>query len=639
MLKPEPMSKLVLCGLNRDLPQVSHVLSQQRLVHMVDYGGDDAGFASGGSLEYGATVSGNLVRVRSLLKILGVEAAPPAGVRPVAELEAEIAERLDTLEQEVLALNEQLRTATQQQKEGQTRLELLRQFEPLGLPLEAYDAYESLSVFAGTLPAKAELELADGEIMRAGEMLAAFVPRDAAEDAEQTLAQHGFRALDPPSGDGQPSVSIAALELKLGELETEAAALGKELEALGQRHGQWLVAAEEHLAAQAEKSELPLKLAQSENTFVLEGWLPEGDLARLKAALGDLELELEIEETDDTPPVKLDNPAPVKPFELFTKLYAIPDHRELDPSLLLFLGYPLFFGMMIGDLGYGLVYFMLGHMLVTKYGHSEEALALGKIIRIAGAATMFFGTFAFAEAFGFELHWLAHELPYHVLHKSDSGDVAFMLLATGGIGLFYVTLGLLMGFWNMLALHDLKHAIMEKFSWIMILWGGLMFIPPWLFGTSLIGVRLGLAGELELWGGLTAGELELWGGLTGFLLGLGLAVAGEGVVAIVEVPSIFVQVISYVRIAALGIADYGLAHAFNGMAFDIGFTGVSAIFAILILIVGQTAVITLGLIGSGINALRLQYVECFPKFFVGGGTDYAPFGYTRKYTNEMETTA
>ena len=60
------------------------------------------------------------------------------------------------------------------------------------------------------------------------------------------------------------------------------------------------------------------------------------------------------------------------------------------------------------------------------------------------------------------------------------------------------------------------------------------------------------------------------------MAGLGLAVAGEGIVAIVEVPSIFVQVISYVRIAALGIADYGLAHAFNGMAFDIGFTGVGA---------------------------------------------------------------
>ncbi|MDP6236397.1 MAG: V-type ATP synthase subunit I [Candidatus Poseidoniia archaeon] len=628
MLRPEPMSKLVLCGLNSDLPQVSHILSQQQLVHMIDYDGEADGFTSGGSLEYGATVSGNLVRVRSLLKILSAEPAPPGVSRPANAVETEITERLDSLEQEVLALNEKHRTAIQQQKEGQTRLEMLRQFEPLGLPLEVYDPYESLTVFTGTLPEKTELDITGAEILTAGDMLAVFVLQDSAEAAERTLTQHGFRALEPPSGNGLPTDVIAALELNLEVLETEEMALEHELEALAQRHGQWLVTAEEHLAAQAEKSELPLKLAQSENTFVLEGWLPEGELRRLKAALNDINLELEIETTNDTPPVKLDNPTPVKPFELFTKLYAIPDHRELDPSVLLFLGYPLFFGMMIGDLGYGLVYFLLGYMLVTKYGHSEELLQLGKIIRIAGASTMFFGTFAFAEAFGFELHWLAHELPYHVLHKSSSEDVAFMLLATGGIGLFYVTLGLMLGFWNMLVLHDLKHAVQEKFSWIMILWGGLMFIPPWLFGTSLIGARLGLTGELEL-----------WGGLAGFLLGLGMAVAGEGIVAIVEVPSIFVQVISYVRIAALGIADYGLAHAFNGMAFDIGFNGTSAIFAVLILVIGQLVVITLGLIGSGINALRLQYVECFPKFFVGGGTDYAPFGYTRKYTNEMETKA
>jgi V/A-type H+-transporting ATPase subunit I len=622
------MSKLVLCGLNSDLPQVSHILSQQQLVHMIDYDGEADGFTSGGSLEYGATVSGNLVRVRSLLKILSAEPAPPGVSRPANAVETEITERLDSLEQEVLALNEKHRTAIQQQKEGQTRLEMLRQFEPLGLPLEVYDPYESLTVFTGTLPEKTELDITGAEILTAGDMLAVFVLQDSAEAAERTLTQHGFRALEPPSGNGLPTDVIAALELNLEVLETEEMALEHELEALAQRHGQWLVTAEEHLAAQAEKSELPLKLAQSENTFVLEGWLPEGELRRLKAALNDINLELEIETTNDTPPVKLDNPTPVKPFELFTKLYAIPDHRELDPSVLLFLGYPLFFGMMVGDLGYGLVYFLLGYMLVTKYGHSEELLQLGKIIRIAGASTMFFGTFAFAEAFGFELHWLAHELPYHVLHKSSSEDVAFMLLATGGIGLFYVTLGLMLGFWNMLVLHDLKHAVQEKFSWIMILWGGLMFIPPWLFGTSLIGARLGLTGELEL-----------WGGLAGFLLGLGMAVAGEGIVAIVEVPSIFVQVISYVRVAALGIADYGLAHAFNGMAFDIGFNGTSAIFAVLILVIGQLVVITLGLIGSGINALRLQYVECFPKFFVGGGTDYAPFGYTRKYTNEMETKA
>ena len=111
----------------------------------------------------------------------------------------------------MLALNEKHRTAMQQQKEGQARLEMLRQFEPLGLPLEAYDSYESLAVFTGTLPGKAVRDIAGAEIVRAGEMLAAFVPRDAADEAEQALAQHGFRALDPPQGDGQPTDAITAL--------------------------------------------------------------------------------------------------------------------------------------------------------------------------------------------------------------------------------------------------------------------------------------------------------------------------------------------------------------------------------------------------------------------------------------------
>ena len=401
--------------------------------------------------------------------------------------------------------------------------------------------------------------------------------------------------------------------------------MGHELEALNKRHGQWLVVAEEHFAAQSEKSSLPLKLALSKNAFVLDGWVPEKDCEGLETSLNSLNVDIQLESSDDEPPVKLDNPPVVRPFEFFTKLYGIPKHRELDPSLLLFFGYPLFFGLMIGDLGYGFCYFLLGHFLVTRYSHRDELLNLGKIIRTAGLSAFFFGTVLFAEAFGFEIKALGHD---YVLHKSDSADVGFFLLATGGIGLFYVTLGLAMGFYNALNMHDVKHAVQEKLSWIMILWGGLLFIPPSLFGNHLLGSRLGLSEDIELWGGLAA-----------FLIGLSLAVSAEGIVALVEIPSVFVQVISYVRIAALGVADYGLAHAFNGMAFDIGFSGISIIPALLILVVGQLVVFTLGLIGSGINSLRLQYVECFPKFFVGGGTDYTPFGYTRKYTHETEATA
>mgnify|MGYP003320361204 FL=1 len=624
MLKPEPMTKVVICGLNQDLADVSHILSQKRLVHLEDYGGEDEGFSAGATLDYGAKVSEYLVRIRSLIKILDIDAGSPVGIKNANSVEEEVFEKLDGLENNILAIHGNHRDSTQKLKDGMNRLESLEQFEPLGINLESFSGFKSMSVFTGTLPSKTEISIHNAEIVREDDMIAVFVPTDDHEEVEQQLIKAGFKGLDSPIGEGIISDEMVALESEMQNLEGEVEALGHELEALNKRHGQWLVVAEEHFAAQSEKSSLPLKLALSKNAFVLDGWVPEKDCEGLETSLNGLNVDIQLESSDDEPPVKLDNPPVVRPFEFFTKLYGIPKHRELDPSLLLFFGYPLFFGLMIGDLGYGFCYFLLGHFLVTRYSHSDELLNLGKIIRTAGLSAFFFGTVLFAEAFGFEIKALGHD---YVLHKSDSADVGFFLLATGGIGLFYVTLGLAMGFYNALNMHDVKHAVQEKLSWIMILWGGLLFIPPSLFGNHLLGSRLGLSEDIELWGGLAA-----------FLIGLALAISAEGIVALVEIPSVFVQVISYVRIAALGVADYGLAHAFNGMAFDIGFSGISIIPALLILVVGQLVVFTLGLIGSGINSLRLQYVECFPKFFVGGGTDYTPFGYTRKYTHETEAT-
>jgi V/A-type H+-transporting ATPase subunit I len=624
MLKPEPMTKVVICGLNDDLSKVSNILSKTRLVHIENYAGEDEGFSTGVTLDYGARVSEVLVRVRSLIKILDIDAGSPADVKNADSVESEVFEKLDDLEKGILEIYDNNRSSIQKLKDGKSRLELMEKFESFDINLEYFSGFKSLNVLTGILSSNTEFSVVNGEVIRDDDMITVFVPVEDSEEVEQKLIKSGFKSIDPPSGEGSISKGISELKSDLQNLESEIEATGLELEALSNRHGNWLVVAEEHFAAQSEKSSLPLKLALSKNAFVLDGWIPVNESADLKNSLEGINLDIQFEVSDAVPPVKLDNPKAVKPFEFFTKLYSTPDHRELDPSVLLFFGYPLFFGLMIGDLGYGFFYFLLGHFLVRKYSHSDELYQLGQIIRMAGFSAFFFGTVLFAEAFGFALSFLQHDF---VLDKGNGDDVGFMLLASGAIGLFYVTLGLVMGFYNAMNMHDLKHAIQEKLSWIMILWGGLSFIPPWLFGSSLIGSRIGLPEDIEF-----------WVGLSGFLIGLVLAVSAEGVVALVEVPSVFVQVISYVRIAALGVADYGLAHAFNGMAMDIGFSGVSIIPALLILVVGQLVVFTLGLIGSGINSLRLQYVECFPKFFIGGGTDYTPFGYTRKYTHETETT-
>ena len=151
----------------------------------------------------------------------------------------------------------------------------------------------------------------------------------------------------------------------------------------------------------------------------------------------------------------------------------------------------------------------------------------------------------------------------------------------------------------------------------MILWGGVMAL------VSVVGLLPDIVQTI---------------GIVVMLSGLGLAIIGEGIVGLLEFPTVFSNVISYARIGAIGLSDYGLAFTVNyislKMLVPMGPVGIIA--AIFIMLIGHLTVFTLGIIGTGINSLRLQYVEFFTKFVQGGGTLYDPFGYNRKYTKENE---
>ena len=621
MFKPTTMTRVTLSGLKKDLERVSNNLAEERMIHLVEYENNYDGFETGESLHYGEKTSEALVRVRSLIKMLNVEPMAPSMLRTSEELSDGIDERLNDVENKAVELRDKIREMSQEVEESKTRIELLSAFSGLGINLELMTGYENLDVFTGKLTG--EIDIEDVEEIRTDEMTAIFSPKNKSEEVEKQLMKLGFKSIAPPKGEGNPEKEYELIKETVDKRETEMEALQYEMEALALREGHWLIVIEEHLSTKVEKANLPLKLALSENTFTLDGWIPESEFGKLKRAVENVEIHIEEGDGEGEPPVKLENKEVVKPFELFTKLYGIPNHREFDPTALLFLAYPLFFGMMIGDLGYGLVYFLMGHMIVKKFGHVSDTAAFGRIIRTAGLWTIVFGTLVFTEAFGKPIG-LAEYLPgWMTLDKHLSDDVATMLQISFGIGMGYVTLGLLIGFYNVMNLHGFKHAAEEKLSWLMIMWGGLVYIPILLFGQELIP---------------GTGTLET-PALILFLMGTALAVYGEGAIALVELPSVFVHVISYVRIAALGLADFGLATAVNRIALqDIGMEGTNIIFAILVLLLGHIVIVVIGLIGSGINSLRLQYVECFPKFFQGGGTDYTPFGHARIYTKKMEAT-
>ena len=650
MLKSEKMSRMTISGHKKDLADLSKLLNDQNLVHVVEYNNQDEGFGIGKSLDYGEKSSDFLVKLRSVIKLLEVEANPPSYLKLDSEIESEIKE-LESIISQAHDLKEKQRDCDRRIDEVNNSIEQLEEFEELDIDIKYLSGYSSITVFAGNIPTESDLSTLKSnssiDLVRSGDNVVVFCPNEISSDIEKDLLNVGFRSIDVPEGEGLPKVMLNSLNGKLSNLENESAGLLQEIQLLATRNGDWLVACEEHYAALSEKSSLPLKLATSENMFVLDGWVPSNSVSDLQQSLQGLDIYYEVDNnSSEEPPIKLDNPEVAKPFELFTKLYSTPKHWEFDPTMIIFITYPLFFGLMVGDAGYGFAYILFGHYILSKFSYNEAIANLGRILRTAGIYTFLFGTFVYAEAFGQSFYNLGNTLGFNSglfakyygpsfdipliekaegfswhlpIHKFDPHGAQLMLLSSILIGVLHISLGLILGFLNEWKHHDLKHAIYAKLSFFMILWGGLLSL------VSLVGL-------------LPESFQSI--GLVVMLTGLALAIIGEGVVGLLEFPTIFSNVISYARIGAIGLSDYGLAYTVNFISFSLLWPSGPAgmIVAIFVMLIGHLTVFTLGIIGTGINSLRLQYVEFFTKFVQGGGTLYSPFGYIRKYTKEKEVT-
>ena len=646
MLKSEDMSRMTISGHKNDLNSLSDLLDKHQLVHLVDYNNEDEGFKIGTSLSYGSKTSEILVKLRSVLKLLEVSPNPPENLKLSSDIEKEI-ENLDSIASQAHDLKDKQRDCDRKIDDLANSLDQIEMFSGLDLDMKYLSGYDSMKVFTGRISEEADISAIDSnlEVIRNDETIIVFCPNEKVDSTERILLDLGFRSIDAPSIEGDPSSVESKIKSELSQLRNERDSIDHEIEALAKRHGDWLVSCEEHYSALSEKSSLPLKLATTENMFVMDGWVPSKSVSALQQELQKLDVYYEVDnETESSPPIKLDNPGPMKPFEMFTKLYSTPRHWEFEPTAIIFITYPLFFGLMVGDAGYGLAYILFAQYLIGKFSHSEGIVALGKILRMAGVYTFFFGTFIYAEAFGksffelgeligfnsflfaktygpsFNVPLIEHYdgAPWHLpIHKFSPYGAQLMLLSSVIIGFIHISLGLILGFINEMKHHDLKHALYAKMSFLMILWGGVMAL------VSVVGLLPDIVQTI---------------GIVVMLSGLGLAIIGEGIVGLLEFPTVFSNVISYARIGAIGLSDYGLAFTVNyislKMLLPMGPVGIIA--AIFIMLIGHLTVFTLGIIGTGINSLRLQYVEFFTKFVQGGGTLYDPFGYNRKYTKENE---
>ncbi|MGZ4929249.1 MAG: V-type ATP synthase subunit I, partial [Halobacteriota archaeon] len=502
------------------------------------------------------------------------------------------------------------------------------------LPLEQYRGYQSLAVFVGTLKGLPTIndittnyELETAPYGR-GQVISLFVPREFEDEVLKRLQEQGYAALPLPQGGGIPKDMLVDLEAQLTELQSEKQKGEGDLDDLRKKHIEYILASDEYLSIETQKAEAPLRFATTKNTFIVEGWVPTEDLGLIQGDLDSATNRHVIVTADSSEavnvekvPIALKNPLPAKPLEVLVRAFSLPKYNEIDPTKLMTFMYPFLFGLMLGDLGYGLLVIALG-LVVSRRIKSQGMRDLAMIGVYAGVFSVIFG-FIYNEFFGVEVfgsRGLVRFWEYPAVPRLD--NVLTLLIVTFIIGILMLTLAYVLGFVNEYKQHGLKHAVFTKVSWLMMLWGGTIVV-------ALVLPALSSGTGIQL-------SLGLIAGLVVTVVGFILMIMGEGMIGLTEVPTLLSNVLSYSRLLSIGVSSLGIALAVNKLSDALFFSkgGIFVIFGVLLLIAGHAINTALGILDSGLQALRLHYVEFFTKFYRGGGMKYIPFGFERKYTEE-----
>ena len=364
----------------------------------------------------------------------------------------------------------------------------------------------------------------------------------------------------------------------------------------------------------------------TEHTVILEGWVKKKDYARLEKLVSHFKASSlhKIEPAEDEEvPVEIENKPAIKPFEVITRLYGMPKHFEVDPTVFLAPFFALFFGLCLTDAGYGLVIIALMIFFIKKMQGDKKLMWM---LGICSAATVLAGALTggwFGDAVQQFVPALGTTRDKLMLFDPLEKPMWFFVLALA-LGYFQIMTGLVIAF-----IHNLKQkqhiaAICDQLTWLIMINSIVLFLAS-KFGafSAEIGQYFGYLALIPAVIILLFSHREGgWGGR----LGMGLYNVFSAIFYLGDV-------LSYLRLMALGMVTAGLAMAINIIAKIAGEIpyGIGIVVMVLVLVGGHGFNIAINALGAFVHTLRLQYVEFFPKFIVGGGKSFEPLSKEYKH--------